>query len=438
VCSNTAPRQSRIKLTVKALDAPKAPKAGYAAYRYKETPGLEHRVYARRGHAPAQQTFYFGPYRVRGNSKSQRFPLGEWRIGDGETRLGDILARWRQAREDVRAGSDPKVKVVLEADAKQRAAEDAENDTVNRLLDNWLKREVEGKLRSAEKIKRHLDRLVRPRIGHLSKYALRRGAHIVPLLDRIADENGERTSDLILSYLQSALSFEERRNEEFRSPIIRGMRRLKSNERDRVLADDEIRDFCAALEVAQIPPRHRAYLTALLYTTRRRAELSEARWEEVEELDGELVHTVPGERSKSGEPITTPLIPTVAALFGPRQKSGFIFRPLTGMHKAKLELERIIAGIRNREGRSAMSPWTWHDLRRTGRTLLSRANVPTDIAERVLGHVIGGVRGVYDHHDYLEQKRDALEKLVALIINRILHPPGDNVASLEEVRAARP
>jgi hypothetical protein len=435
VCSNTAPRQSRIKLTTKALDAPKAPKAGYAAFRYKETPGLEHRVYARRGHTPPQQTFYFGPYRIRGNSKSQRFLLGEWRIGDGETRLADILARWREVREDVRAGTDPKVKAAVEADAKQRAAEDAENDTIDRLLDTWLKREVDGKLRSAEKITRHLERLVRPRIGHLSKYALRRGAHIVPLLDGIADENGERTSDLTLSYLQSAFAFEERRNEDFRSPVIRGMRRLKSNERYRVLADDEIRDFCAALELAQIPPGHRAYLKALLYTTRRRAELSEARWEEAEEIDGELVHTVPGERSKSGEPITTPLIPTVAALFGPRQQSGFIFRPLTGQHKAKLELERIIAAIRQREGRPPMPHWTWHDLRRTGRTLLSRAGVDADTAERVLGHAIGGVRGVYDRHSYLAQKRTALEKLAALI-SRILTPPAGNIASLDEVRAA--
>jgi integrase len=69
----------------------------------------------------------------------------------------------------------------------------------------------------------------------------------------------------------------------------------------------------------------------------------------------------------------------------------------------------------------AIPNWTLHDLRRTARSLMSRAGVPTDHAERVLGHVIGGVRGIYDRHEYRDEKADALAKL-AVQINRILHP----------------
>jgi integrase len=58
---------------------------------------------------------------------------------------------------------------------------------------------------------------------------------------------------------------------------------------------------------------------------------------------------------------------------------------------------------------SATSDWTLHDLRRTARSLMSRAGVSADIAERCLGHVIPGVRGVYDRHAYLEEKRTAFE-----------------------------
>jgi hypothetical protein len=46
---------------------------------------------------------------------------------------------------------------------------------------------------------------------------------------------------------------------------------------------------------------------------------------------------------------------------------------------------------------------------------MSRIGVPTDHAERALGHVIGGVRGVYDKHEYLAEKRDAFERLAAEI-----------------------
>ena len=62
-----------------------------------------------------------------------------------------------------------------------------------------------------------------------------------------------------------------------------------------------------------------------------------------------------------------------------------------------------------------LAHWTLHDLRRTARSLMSRAGVNKDIAERCLAHAIGGVRGVYDRWSYLDQKRDAFEKLAALV-----------------------
>jgi hypothetical protein len=57
---------------------------------------------------------------------------------------------------------------------------------------------------------------------------------------------------------------------------------------------------------------------------------------------------------------------------------------------------------------------------------MSRAGVNSDIAERCLGHVIGGVRGVYDRHAYLEEKRHAFETLAALI-RRIVDPQANVV-----------
>jgi integrase len=90
-------------------------------------------------------------------------------------------------------------------------------------------------------------------------------------------------------------------------------------------------------------------------------------------------------------------------------------KPFSGFSKAKLALDKAIAAIREREGREPMANWTLHDLRRTARTLLSRAKVPADHAERCLGHVIGGVRGVYDRHGFLDEKRCAFEALAAIV-----------------------
>ena len=73
-----------------------------------------------------------------------------------------------------------------------------------------------------------------------------------------------------------------------------------------------------------------------------------------------------------------------------------------------------------------LAHWTIHDLRRTARSLLSRAGVRPDISERVMGHAIPGVEGVYDRHRYDDEKAHALQALADLI-DRILNPPATNV-----------
>ena len=58
-----------------------------------------------------------------------------------------------------------------------------------------------------------------------------------------------------------------------------------------------------------------------------------------------------------------------------------------------------------------------------------------DIAERVLGHAIPGVEGIYDRHSYAKEKADALVSL-AKLVERILNPPGHNIVPLQAPTAA--
>jgi integrase len=63
----------------------------------------------------------------------------------------------------------------------------------------------------------------------------------------------------------------------------------------------------------------------------------------------------------------------------------------------------------------ALEPWVIHDLRRTARSLMSRAAVPRDHSERVLGHAMPGIEGVYDQYSYQTEKGEALAKLANLV-----------------------
>ena len=76
---------------------------------------------------------------------------------------------------------------------------------------------------------------------------------------------------------------------------------------------------------------------------------------------------------------------------------------------------------RKADGREPMPNWTLHDLRRSARTLMSRAKVDADHAERCLGHVMAVVRGTYDCWAFLDEKR-AVFAALAKLLDRILNP----------------
>ena len=121
-----------------------------------------------------------------------------------------------------------------------------------------------------------------------------------------------------------------------------------------------------------------------------------------------------------------------AIVAGQPRKGSRVFPALRGgrlAHSAgKRQIDKLAPGLDH---------WTIHDLRRTARTLLSRAGVRPDIAARVLGHVSGGDvdTRVYDRYAYLDEKRDAVEKLAAQT-DRILPP--DATVGWSPTSIARP
>ena len=66
---------------------------------------------------------------------------------------------------------------------------------------------------------------------------------------------------------------------------------------------------------------------------------------------------------------------------------------------------------------------------------MSRVGVLSQHAEKVMGHVVGGVAGIYDRHGYFDEKADALARLAALI-DSIVHPRANVVAMTKRPRAA--
>jgi integrase len=310
-------------------------------------------------------------------------------------------------------------------------AKRAETNTVNAILDAFLEEYVRGAdgLRSADQIERSFKVYVRPRIGARSIYDLQR-SDIKAMLAEIAREHGPVMADRVLAHVRKAFNWHMIADDNFKSPIVRGMARTKPKQRARrrTLTDEEIRDVWTALEMADVPTCYPPFLKSLLLAVTRRNESSMMN---SSELDGDL-WVIPGSRYKTKLDHAIPLSSAVRQLIGDRPtgfqgNSWFIFsttngkRPFSGFSKAKRALDAEISRIRQQSGGEEMPRWTLHDLRRTGRSLMSRARVPSDHAERALGHVIGGVRETYDRYQYLDEKREAFTKLAGLLAN-ILNP----------------
>jgi integrase len=84
--------------------------------------------------------------------------------------------------------------------------------------------------------------------------------------------------------------------------------------------------------------------------------------------------------------------------------------------------------------RCSVTAWTNHDLRRTARSLMSRAGVDPDHAERALSHTIGGIRRTYDRHEFYNEKKFAFEALAGQI-DRIVNPQPNVIPMRAEIPA---
>ena len=73
-------------------------------------------------------------------------------------------------------------------------------------------------------------------------------------------------------------------------------------------------------------------------------------------------------------------------------------------------ITRSVARCLKRFKKHGVAAFTPHDLRRTGRTGLAKLGVKVDIAERVLNHARERIEATYDVHEYVDEKRDALER----------------------------
>jgi integrase len=294
---------------------------------------------------------------------------------------------------------------------ERRRAAAASTTTLRAVTEEFEKKEG-GKLRTGQQRQRALERLVLPRFGHRQIDTIKR-SEIVRHLDKIEEENGPHMAQATLAFLSRLFNWHASRDDDFLTPIRRGMSRTKMSDyaRDRTLSDDELRAVWRAAEATE---GFFGYLVRfiLLTATRRneaagmtRPEMSGSDWLiPAPRMKGKVEHLIP--LPKAAKAIVDEMPNIGAYMFSVDGR-----RPVGNLDPYKARLDKA----------SGVTGWRLHDLRRTARSLMSRAKVLPDIAERCLAHKIGGVRGVYDRYAYRTEKAEAFEALAGLV-EMILNP----------------
>jgi len=375
------------KLTDAKLRGLKAPETGQAEISDSDVPGLRARI----GRSGAISF----TLRKRVDGRVRNITIGRYgpRFGIAEARR-----KARQIISDIESGKGA---------PKPKPRSDIL--TIRALLPAYLDSK-EG-LRSSDEIARVMRRYVLPELGDRMADAVTRG-EITKLIDDIAltaPSMARAVHAQLSAFYTWALP---RLDRMVANPCRDAGRPVRSKARDRVMSDAELRVLWAAAEAEPMPWGPGVQL--LIVTGARREEVFAA--DRAEFDTAAAVWTIPGARTKNGNPHIVPLsklalqvlerIPDdddSPKLFPTRTKSGKGERSVSGFSKAQARFRKALPDAEH---------WTFHDLRRTVATGLQRLGVRFEVTEAVLNHVSGargGIAGVYQRHDWKVEKRDALD-----------------------------
>ncbi len=305
----------------------------------------------------------------------------------------------KEALEEVEKGGNPKTRRIEEiAEERRRRA-----DTVEQIVAAFITRYAKPKNKGWKATEQILQANIVSRWGErpIGSIAKR---DVIELLDATVDRGSPVMANRLLAYIARLFGWCVERGIIDHSPTAGIKPPSRESSRDRVLSDEELAAvWCAA---AGIGFPFGPLVQMLILTAQRREEVAGITWDEVD-LDRSL-WTIPKERAKNGLAHEVPLSPVALDLLNQIPRNGMLLFSTTGttavsgFSRAKKRLDQI----------SGIVGWTVHDLRRTATTGMAQLGIPPHVAEKILNHKSGSIRGVaavYNRHSYLEERREALE-----------------------------
>jgi len=359
-------------------------------------------------------------YRRKSDGKAVKHTIGSYPV----LSLKDARSKATELRAEIERGADPHGDKVI---ARRRAAEvdDSFEAVVRRYIADrqsrrkrswkWTARLLglaveEGATDLAVIRDGSTDRHGRRRVSLVDRWGARRigditDNDIVAVLDRVS-QHAPVAANRLHAVLRAFFAWARGKRLVTVNPCADLRRPAEERARDRVLSDDELRKIWLA--AGELGHPHTGIVRLLILTGQRRGEITDLHWREID-LEGCVIH-LPAERVKNGRPHDVPLsAQTLAVIAGLRRlpDAELVFTVKRRPFRSFYYMRERLAAV------SGVTDWTLHDLRRTVASGLQRLGVRLEVTEAVLNHRSGstaGIVGVYQRHDYADEKRDALAR----------------------------
>lgn len=362
--------------------------------------------------------------RFRFGGKPRELTIGRY----PEISLSEAKRLARQARAQIQQGMDPARQKRL--DKLSRAGD----MTVSELSRDYQDKILPALAAQTQRNRRVYLADIESALGPLAVRELT-GADVVAMIEKIGKQRSIITADKALMTFRGLIEHAIARRIVSADPSaglkVRSICGAKPPTRQRLmLSESELRVLLAP---GALPEPYHAAVGVLLATAARISELATARWEHVD-FDGRT-WTIPASKT-SRDPFTQPLSDFALAKFQRLHylacSSAWVL-PAVKTGRTSLDTGLIRDAINNKlpDGVRAFLP---HDLRSTARSHFDALGINPETSERILNHRIPGVVGIYGRHDFMDERRRALdlwgEFLIACEAGREWSPSASNVVPI--------
>jgi integrase len=353
-------------------------------------------------------------YKIKGESRWMTMgSYSDLSLADARKQAKELRARVSLGYDVAAEKQERKAEALEKIEAKKNAY------TAGQLADEYFAKNILGRWKHPNIVRSRIEKDIKPNIGKIPVEDVK-PLHISKMLESVVERGAPTVANDVLRWTKRMFDYAIKRHIiQFNpaSAFDHSDAGGKEEARDRALSREELVTLFAAMRKTKgFSSLNELTIKLLLMLAVRKGELVTAKISAFD-LENAIWRLTTADTKTKAEiiiPLPKQAVECLRDLIRLADGSEYLLparqyqdRRLPYIHENTLN----VAMSKVKANMSNIDPFTIHDFRRTARTHLAALGVDSHIAERCLNHKIKGIEGVYNRHDYFDERKVALQKL---------------------------